>query len=119
MSRNRIEHNLQVACVKYFKLKYPTLSKLMFSVPNGGTRNKREAVSLKEEGLLAGVSDLVIAIPNKENHGLFIEFKTSKGVQSSSQREFMQSVRGQGYRYEVVRTFEQFVKVVNEQIEGR
>lgn len=119
MPRNREEHNLQVACVKWFKLKYPMFGKLIFSVPNGGTRNKREAVSLKEEGLLAGVSDLVIALPNKDNHGLFIEFKTPEGNQSPKQYEFMQSVRQQGYRYEIVRTFEQFVKVVNEQIGGR
>jgi hypothetical protein len=48
---------------------------LIFSVPNGGTRNKIEAIKLKSTGLLAGASDLII-IHNREVRGpilLYVE----------------------------------------------
>ena len=46
-----------------------------FSVPNGGTRNKAEAVNLRKEGVVAGISDYVVMLPNKI---LFIEMKRQK-----------------------------------------
>ena len=113
--RNRTEHNLQVACVKWFKLQYPRHQLLIFSVPNGGTRDKREAVTLKREGLLAGVSDLIISIPSEKNHGLYVEFKSAKGRQSPEQKRFQLAVESQGYRYVVIRKFETFVSIVKEQ----
>lgn len=117
--RNKEEHNLQVACVTWFRLQYPKLRKALFSVPNGGTRHKREAVTLKEEGLTAGVSDLILAIPNRENAGVFIEMKTQTGTVSDEQKEFLTLMRSLGYRTEVVRSFDQFVKVVVEQFRDR
>ncbi|MBL0721052.1 MAG: VRR-NUC domain-containing protein [Sulfurovum sp.] len=48
---------------------------LSFSVPNGGTRNKAEAVNLRKEGVVAGVSDYIIMLPKVI---LFIELKRQK-----------------------------------------
>jgi len=115
----RIESDLQIGCVKWFRLQYPKLKKLLFSVPNGGTRNKKEVQRLKDEGIVAGVSDLVLAIPNKENNGVFIEMKTKKGVLSPEQKEFLSMVKYMGYRVEVVRSFESFVDVIESQLKGR
>ena len=79
---------------------------LAFSIPNGGTRNKLEAIGLKKEGLLKGASDFVVLLPNKI---LFIELKRQKkklksGKLSSSnsktskeQLEFLERVNGFGY----------------------
>lgn len=47
----------------------------LFAIPNGGRRNAREAARLKAQGVKAGVSDLMLAIPSKEHHGLWIEMK--------------------------------------------
>lgn len=53
------EHNLQTACVRWFRYQYP--KDIILAVPNGGSRdNKKEAARLKAEGVLAGVSDLII-----------------------------------------------------------
>lgn len=117
--RSREEHNTQVACVKWFKLQYPKFARLIYSIPNGGTRDKREAKTLKAEGLLAGASDVVIAIPNTQNHGLYIEFKSSVGTQSKDQMEFQRAVESMGYRYVIVRRFETFVGLVREQLNHR
>ena len=116
---SREESNLQISCIVWFRLQYPKLSKALFSVPNGGTRNKAEAKVLKAEGATAGVSDLILAIPNKENSGVFIEMKAKKGTLSKDQKEFLALMKSLGYGVEVVRTFDKFVEIVNNQMRGR
>ena len=51
-----IEHRLQVACVRWFRLQHPNV--LIFAIPNGGQRNVVTAKRLKDEGVVAGVADL-------------------------------------------------------------
>lgn len=119
MQRGKEESNLQISCVTWFRLQYPRLRKALFSVPNGGTRHKREAVTLKKEGVTAGVSDLILAIPNRENAGVFIEMKTPSGTVSKEQKEFLALMKSLGYRTEVVRSFDRFVAVVVEQFKDR
>lgn len=82
---NQEEHKLQVSCVKWFRLQYPKYSSLLFSIPNGGARNIIVAKKLKSEGVVSGVSDLILLIPNNNYYGLCIEMKTLKGTQSDNQ----------------------------------
>lgn len=51
-----IESQIQQSCVKWFRLQFPEIGLLLFAVPNGGARNKREAGILKGEGVTAGGS---------------------------------------------------------------
>lgn len=108
------EENLQIACVRWFSLQYQSLSTLLHHSPNGGVRNKVEAARFKAMGTRAGFPDLFLSIPNAQYHGLYIEMKTAKGTQSKSQRIFQQRVEAIGYRYAVVRSFDQFVSEVRE-----
>lgn len=114
-----IEHRLQCACVKWFRLQYPGLAMLLFAIPNGGARNAVTGQRLKEEGVVAGVADLFLSAPNSESHGLYIEMKTAKGVQSPSQRSFQAAVEEQGYVYAVCRSFEEFRGCMEAYIERR
>ena len=114
--RSRHEHNLQVNCVKWFRLQYPIYKNLLWATPNGGTRNVREAVSLKKEGVLSGVADLSLMMPKGRYHGYFIELKVGKNKQSENQIKFQKAVQKAGYKYEVIYTFERFVNRVNEYI---
>lgn len=79
---------------------------LIFSIPNGGMRNVREALKLKQTGTLAGASDLIVITPNGKL--LFIEVKTDTGAQSDAQKEFEKRVNALGYEYHLVRSLEQF-----------
>ena len=97
------EHHLQTACVGWFRIQYPHLATLLFAVPNGGARNEITGARLKDEGVTAGVADLLLLVPNGTHHGLAIEMKTRTGRQSESQRMWQAAVEAQGYRYEVVR----------------
>lgn len=105
------ESNLQAACVRWFRLQYPTL--VLFSVPNGGWRNKITAAIMKREGAMAGVADLFLSVPNKYYHGLYIEMKTRKGTQSDAQHSFQSRVEAVGYKYVLCRNSDEFVKEIN------
>ena len=101
------ESKLQQACVKWFRLQYP--NEILFSCPNGGSRNKYEAMRLKAEGVLAGVSDIVII---KQNKVVFIEMKHGKAKQTESQLEFEAKVKSKGFEYYLVNSFELFREIV-------
>lgn len=110
------EHRLQCTCVRWFRYQYPSLSALLFAVPNGGRRDPVTGARLKAEGVVAGVSDLILFLPSDKHHALCIEMKTPKGRQSPSQKEWQQQVERYGYRYEVIRDFLEFEKLVKSYI---
>lgn len=104
-----IEHQTQCACVRWFRYQYAEYSMLLFAVPNGGARDAVTGAKLKAEGVVAGVADLFLSIPSSLYHGLYIEMKTANGKQSKSQKIFQQRVEAMGYRYAIVRSFDEFV----------
>lgn len=106
------ESQIQRNCVKWFRLQYADLALLLFAVPNGGARNRIEAGIMKGEGVTAGVADMLFLLPNKNHHALCIEVKTPKGRQQDSQKRFQRKVEAFGYRYEIVRSLEEFIKLM-------
>lgn len=112
------ESNIQRWCVYWFRRQYPRLARLLFAVPNGGARNRVTASILKGEGVVAGVSDLILMVPAGGYHALCIEMKTAKGRQQPSQKEWQTEVEAQGYRYAVCRSVEDFIALVREYLAG-
>ena len=108
-----LEHCLQCACVRWYRLAYPQHRHNLFAVPNGGYRTPTTAAKIKAEGALPGVADLILLIARGEHHGLLIEMKTDKGRQSEAQREWQELITKDGYKYVVVRSIEEFIKVVS------
>lgn len=104
-----LEESIQVACVNWFRLQYPKL--IIFSVPNGGSRNLYEAKNMKKSGTLKGVADLVIVGNN--GRVLFVEMKAGKNKQEDSQVIFQQKVENLGHKYIICRSLEQFMKEVD------
>lgn len=107
-----LEHNLQVSCVRWFRLKHRGC--LIYAVPNGGQRNKIVAAKLKSEGVTSGVPDLHIPIANRFYHGLYIEMKVKPNTPTESQIEMMNQLRLNGYKCEVCYSLDEFMRVVNE-----
>ena len=106
------EDALQAKIVVWFKNNYQMHGKgLIFSCPNGGTRNIVEAKKLKETGLMAGVSDLIVLLENKI---LFVELKIEKGIQSDAQRLFETRIINLGYEYHLIRDLETFKSLIYE-----
>ena len=110
--RSHAESNLQKGCVKWFRYQYPKLKDLLFAVPNGGARSAITGAILKAEGVLAGVADLLLLVPNKKYHGLCIEMKTAKGKQSPAQKQWEKAVTLQGYKYIVCHSGQEFVNEI-------
>ena len=111
-----LESKLQQACVRWARYQYPACRKLLFSVPNGVHTSATQAQIAYAEGMVAGVSDLILLHPSadKKYHALCIEMKTAKGRQSDYQKAWQRAVEGTGeYRYEIVRSFEDFKTLIN------
>lgn len=108
-----IEDRLQAGCVTWFRLQYPKFQKLLFAVPNGGSRNKIEAAKLKATGTTPGVADLIFLYPSGPYPFLCIEMKISTGRQSPEQKDFQKQVQEAGGKYDICRSLEQFMQTIN------
>lgn len=112
-----IEDQLQKACVRWFDLQYPKLSKYLVCVPNGGKRNAIEAAKLKHMGVRAGFPDLILLLPNSLYPFMGIELKTSKGRQSLLQKDYEVEFNNIGARYVIVRSIEDFIDAITSHME--
>lgn len=108
------ESKIQQNCVRWFRLQFPHLAKLLVAIPNGGARRRIEAAIMKAEGVTAGAADLALFYPAKGYHGLFVEMKTPQGKQQPSQKEWQNAVQDVGYKYIICRSFDGFMTEIND-----
>ena len=107
------EHRIQQACVQWFNFRHPHLRGRLFAVPNGGRRDGVTGARLKAEGVVAGVSDLILLKSTSRYGALLIEMKTRTGRQSASQKWWQQAVTENGeYKYVVCRCLDDFIREV-------
>lgn len=82
---------------------------VIYSVPN----DEASPVQAKRKNLTgrkAGVSDLVVMLPNGKS--LYIEMKTLEGRQSESQKRFEKECEELGFDYYLCRSVEEFKQVI-------
>ncbi len=99
------ESKLQIECVKWFRLRFREPKYLIFSIPNGGSRNLITAKILKAEGTRAGMPDLCVMTFDRI---FFIEMKYGKGTQKPSQKEIESMLTDMNYTYYICRSFDEF-----------
>lgn len=87
---------------------------MLFAVPNGGWRSAREAQIMKREGVLAGVSDLLLLVSRQGYGALCIELKSERGRPTALQQEWAGEAKRAGNRYEIVRSVEEFVALMED-----
>ena len=80
------EQRMLMEWAEWSKGNHPELE-LLFHIPNGGSRNLIEARHLKEQGVKAGVPDIMLPVSRGGYHGLFIEMKRQKGGKISKEQE--------------------------------
>lgn len=90
---------------------YKELS-LLFHIPNGGSRNRLEAINLKRQGVKAGVPDLFLPVSRHGKNGLFIEMKFGKNRTTNLQEQWLKNLNKQGYAAVVCYGFEDAVGVI-------
>lgn len=93
--------------------RYPEL-RWLFHVPNGGSRNRAEAVKFKQMGVKAGVSDLCLPYPKGIYCGLFIEMKYGNNRQQDTQKEFLADMAAAGHFVATCYSAEEAIKVIEE-----
>ena len=106
------ESQLQQMCVRYFRYVYPQY--VIYATPNGGSRNPVEAKRLKAEGVLAGVADLTVLLPN--GRIIYIEMKVKGNRQTDNQKAFQQKAEALGYKYYVCYSFDEFKAIIEEEL---
>lgn len=100
------EGQLQIACVRWFRLQYPAFSTLLFHPKNeadGATSGKKLAINAAS-GVVPGVPDLILALPSMKDG------KTNN--QSANQKRFQGYWQSAGYKYALCRSLEDFIEVV-------
>lgn len=125
-----VESYTQQACVAWFNAKYPSLSGMLFAVPNDGKRAMKMIRTStgynticvggsrkKAEGLVAGVSDLILLVPRGGFGALCIELKTPKGRQSAAQKEWQRKAEMAGNKYIICRDVETFSEEIKKYLD--
>ena len=98
------EAQLQSKCVIWLRNNYPQTHGLFFAV-NNNSIHAHAGGTMKALGVIPGVADTIFLWEGK---AYFLEFKTPEGRQSKAQREWQETVEKSGFRYEIIRTFEEF-----------
>lgn len=110
------ELDIQRACMDWVKLKRNQDSRYwqIFAIPNGGKRGAKAAAQAKAEGILKGVSDIIIFCPSGDGryHGAALELKAPDGKLRPAQAEFLERSHCVGMLARVIRSFDDFQKVV-------
>lgn len=119
ISKPMTESQIQKGFVKWFRERYKEIEPLFFAVSNGGVRNVWTAKILKDEGVRAGVSDLILLIPKHGYAGLLMETKTPDGKQSDSQKVFEKLAKKFRYKYVIVRNQQDFQNLMMWYIEDK
>lgn len=112
----RSEDTEQIAVIQwaqYSMNRYPEL-KWLHHCPNGGSRNRLEAVKLKQMGVKAGVSDLCLPYPKGIYCGLYIEMKYGNNRQQESQKEFLKDMEKAGHYVATCYSAEEAIKIITE-----
>ncbi|MCI8483474.1 MAG: VRR-NUC domain-containing protein [Lachnospiraceae bacterium] len=115
----RSEDTEQIAVMQWAQYntgRFPEL-KWLHHIPNGGSRNKAEAVKLRQMGVRAGVSDLCLPYPHGIYHGLYIEMKYGNGRKQDSQKEFLEDMKAAGHFVCTCYSAETAVRVLQEYME--
>ncbi len=109
------ESQLQQQCVKWWRYWAAASGidhRFLIAIPNEGKRTIKTGQRMKAEGMIAGVSDLILFDPYGEKLPLFIEMKLEKTNQTESQVAFERTYADAGYDYVVCRSFLDFQKCV-------
>ena len=116
--REYSESKIQHICVTWFRMTFPHVGDLLFSVPNGGWRGPKAGAIMKYEGQVKGVADLILLFPSHGKASLCIEMKVPKrkgsgaGRQDQAQKNWQGLVERYGSAYVVCHGLIEFIKAV-------
>lgn len=110
------EHLEQAAIFHWARLneeRYPELA-LLFAVPNAGKRSIGAARYYLEEGLKAGIPDILLPIPEKPYIGLAIEMKVGRNKPTENQIWWLEHLQDYRWRTEVCYSADEAIAVIKD-----
>ncbi len=116
MRLGRTEADEQKAVIQWCVLMENRWSELayIYHIPNGGSRNVREAANLKEEGVKAGVPDLELPVAKGIYTGLHIEMKHGKNKVTKEQHNWLTALKKMGRCAAVCYDAESAIRIISE-----
>ena len=108
-----IESDIQILCVKWFRLIYPEPNYLIYAIPNGGSRSAKTGAWLKKEGVRAGMPDLCIHAKGKM---FYVEMKAPLGVLQLTQKETHKLLKGLCVNVYTCHSFDEFRDIVKKEL---
>ena len=118
---NEDSHQLALGCWRAQNIKrWPELE-LLHHIPNGGSRDVREAGKLKAMLTKSGISDLFLPVARRGFHGFYLEMKHDATGMSDlakakmvapNQKEWIDKVIAQGYCAGVAYGYDEAVKAL-------
>jgi hypothetical protein len=106
--KKQSEDKIQSDCYVWFHNTYPNLRGLLCYNLNN-SKNRIDGARNKAKGLIAGRSDMVLYY---QSNAFMIEFKTLDGSQSVGQKEWEALVTSQGFQYHIIRSLEEFQRLI-------
>ena len=115
---NRSEDTEQQAVVSWARMNSHAHKELelLHHIPNGGSRNKAEAVKLKRIGTKASVSDLHLPVAKGIYNTLYIEMKYGDGRLSPGQKKFIYTAASYNNYCCICYSAEEAIKILREYI---
>lgn len=107
---NQSESSLQAECVRYMRNDLRVFYGTFFSIPNEGKRGVVNASRMLAQGLLAGMPDLAWLT---DGTIVFFELKAKGGTTSPKQKLIHKNLKALGYDVHVVKTLDEFKKIVS------
>lgn len=105
---NQKELKLQAECFQWHWNTFPE-ERYLLHANNNNSENEVKGAQNRAIGVVAGVSDMEYYRKSKV---IFIELKMADGYQSDKQKEFQQRVEAEGFRYEIIRSLEEFQNLI-------
>ncbi len=106
------EHEHQKIVIAAIRRDFPDV--ILFAIPNIGTAIPQRGRWLKDEGVLAGVPDLMVARAAQGFLGLFVEMKTLTGSTSKEQKAIIAKLSSEGYLCKVCKGHESALSAIRE-----
>lgn len=109
------ETKIQQSVVQWFKERYSDIYETgaFFAVPNEGKRSIATASRMRAEGMVSGVSDLILLVPKGGFHGLCIEMKAIGGKLTDKQRDWLKHRAKSGYMTAVCYSLDDAMSVID------
>lgn len=107
------EHEIQSAFMEWVNWQANSDPRFSYfiKIPNEGKRSFWACGKMKKEGMVAGLPDLLCLWPMIPYTGLAIEFKTSTGKISKSQKEWEDKLLRAGWLHDFCRTVDDAIKI--------